>query len=104
MYGDLMTHSNEFAILAQSIGESAVDYIGKDNLKALALDMNSSTFEGVVRVSLKNNSDAAQLETIRKFFELEELFRDEADLELVFCSNVEAVLRNRVGVKALQFA
>lgn len=72
-----MPESTDFAILAQSIGEHSVSYIGTENLRALSVEVNPVTMEAEIEIVLRDASEENRRAALTALHEVEELFWDE---------------------------
>lgn len=71
--------SNE--ILTRSIGEHAVDAIGRDHLRSLSVLFDARDATCTVSFVLSENTDGEQLRAIDKLLDVQQLFMDEASME-----------------------
>jgi hypothetical protein len=72
-----MPDTTDFAILAQSIGENSVSYIGKENLRALSVEVNPVTMEADIEIVLRDAREDNRRAALEALREVEELFWDE---------------------------
>lgn len=80
---------DDFQILTQSIGEYAVDTVGRDNLRALELIMNPRDMTGHLSIALTDGSADAQKTVLRALFDVEQVFFDEAVLSYSFVDEID---------------
>jgi hypothetical protein len=72
-----MPESTDFAILARSIGEHSVSYIGRENLRALSVEVNPITMEAEIEIVLTDASEDNRRSALEALHEVEELFWDD---------------------------
>lgn len=71
---------NELQALTQSIGEQTILYLGKDQVSALEVLLDTRIMEARVSVSLKDNSEESQLRAFGLFGEIEGIFSGEVSI------------------------
>ena len=75
------TRMDENEILTRSIGENAVDMIGRDHLRALSVLFDARDAGCTIAVVLRENTDEEQLRAIDRLIDVQMLFIDEASIE-----------------------
>lgn len=79
-----MTAVDEVSALTQSIGEYAVQMVGKENLAELAVVLNPADLTARVSLVLKDNNEATQRDALEALFEVQELFFEDASMMFTF--------------------
>jgi hypothetical protein len=98
-----MAGSDETRALVTSIGEHAVDLIGKENLLGLQVYLGGDQCADVT-VSLRENSDESQREAIVALLGVEDLFYDEAALSFHFVDDIATKGDQRVASAQYSYA
>lgn len=75
---------DEFEALVHSLGEHALDYLRRENLKSLAISADAISMSAHIEVCLEDNSHKSQLLAIEKLVELRRMFLDELSIDYVF--------------------
>ncbi|WIB68081.1 hypothetical protein DEI93_03285 [Curtobacterium sp. MCBD17_035] len=86
-----MFHSTDFAVLAQSIGETTIGYLGRETLRALAVEINPQTLEADVEIVLRDDTEDARRAALTAFHEVESIFF----AEVVLAHNFVGELHDR---------
>ncbi len=84
-----MTAFDELQALTISIGEQSLNAIGRDNLRALEVQLDPRTYHATMTIVLRSNDDRAQTDALHELFEVENLFADEAVLSYVFAERLD---------------
>ena len=79
-----MSAVDEVQALTQSIGEHAVQAIGREHLAALAVVVNPIDLTARITVGLRENSDYEQQRALEALFEVQELFFEDASMTFGF--------------------
>lgn len=77
---------DEFEAVIHSLGEHAVDYLGKDQLRQLAVFGDPLTGSARIEIVLAENSWDEQTRAIDKMLELRLMFLEELSFEYDFLS------------------
>lgn len=99
-----MTDTEATRVLVTSIGENAVDLIGRENLVGLQVYLDPVDESAEVTVSLRDNSEEAQREAIIALLDVEELFYDEATISFHFVDDLGAKGDHRVARAQFSYA
>jgi hypothetical protein len=87
---------DDFQALMHSLGEHAVDYIGKDSLRRLDVFGDEADGAAYIEICLEENSWDERSRAIDKMLEIREMFLDEVSIEYRFIdedsSTVEAAV------------
>lgn len=75
---------DDFEALISSLGEHSVDYIGKDNLRQLAVFGDPGNLSARIEICLEENSWAEQTRAIDRMLELRRMFLDEISIDYAF--------------------
>lgn len=75
---------DEFGALVHSLGEHAVSYIRRENLKQLEIMADPMAGAAHIEICLSDDNWAAQSAAIDKMIELREMFLDEISIDYVF--------------------
>ncbi|MEV7692483.1 hypothetical protein AB0N73_04030 [Microbacterium sp. NPDC089189] len=78
-----MTAVDEVSALTQSIGEHAVQAIGRKHLSALSVVVNPIDMTARIAVSLRDSNAKEQARAFEKFFDVQDLFFDDVSMTLV---------------------
>ena len=73
---------DENEILTRSIGETAVDAIGRDHLRSLSVLFDARDASCTITFSLSNNGDEEQLRALDRLVDIQLMFVDEASIEI----------------------
>lgn len=76
----LLMDENE--ILTRSIGESAVDVIGRDHLSSLTVLFDARDASCTISFTLNDNSDQEQLRALDRLVDIQMMFIEEASIEI----------------------
>lgn len=79
-----MTAVDEVQALTQSIGEHAVQALGRKHISELSIVVNSNDMSARIVVALRDNTDAEQRRALEKLFEVQELFFDDVSMTFGF--------------------
>ncbi|MEO8527691.1 MAG: hypothetical protein ABI435_01290 [Pseudolysinimonas sp.] len=99
-----MAGNDDVRALVSSIGEHAVNMIGKENLLGLEVFLDKEELSAEITVSLRDNTDESQREAIAALFGVEELFYDEAVLSFQFVDDIAAKGDARVARAQFSYA
>jgi hypothetical protein len=99
-----MADNDASRALVTSIGENAVDLIGKENLVGLQVYLDQLDESAEITVSLRDNSDESQREAIRALLDVEELFYDEAALSFHFVDDITTNGDHRIARAQYSYA
>lgn len=80
---------DDLQILTQSIGEYAVDTVGRENIRGLQVVMNPVDQTAQIAVVLADDSDESQKAALRALFDVEAVYLDEAVLSFAFVDDLE---------------
>lgn len=84
MYVYNMTAADPNQALTQSIGEHAVQAIGRSHISELTVVLSSIDMTCRVVVALEKNTDKEQRRALNKLFDVQELFFDEVAMSFDF--------------------
>lgn len=79
-----MSAVDEIAALTQSIGEHAVQAIGRDNLESLTVVTNANDMTARIAVELIDNNAETQAEALEELFSVQDLFFEEVSMTFAF--------------------
>ncbi len=82
---------DEIEILTRSIGEHAVDGIGRENLRSLSVLFDARDASCSISFVLAENTDGQQLRALDKLLAVQELFIDEASFEFHIGEEADAI-------------
>ncbi|ODA89813.1 hypothetical protein ATY41_03980 [Leifsonia xyli subsp. xyli] len=99
-----MAGVNELQLLTTSIGEFAVDAIGRETINGLQVVMEAVDRLGHVSIALKDNSDAEQKRVLRELFDIERMYYDEAALAFQFIHELEPDIAAKANVPVYCYA
>lgn len=74
----------DFDALVQSLGESTVDYLGKDRLRQLQIMADHVTGTANIEICLEDNTWESQTRAIERMIEIRDMFLDEISISYVF--------------------
>lgn len=99
-----MTGVDEVSALTQSIGEHAVQAIGKKHLSELSVVVNGNDMTARVTVALRKNTDAEQQRALERLFDVQELFFDDASMTFAFGLDADLPAAHLSEQRQFQFA
>lgn len=83
-----MTESPDFAVLAQSIGETTIGYIGRERLRALAVEVDPRVNEASIEIVLRRDSEESRRAALEAVLEVGEIFWNEVVLSHSFVAEL----------------
>jgi hypothetical protein len=99
-----MPEMSELQALTTSIGEYALDVIGRNSVEALQIVMEQIDHVGKVTIALSDNSDEEQKRVLRDLFSIEDVYFDEAALTFTFVDGPDAIREPAGAVPQFSYA
>ncbi len=87
----VMSDFPDFDVLAESIGETTIGFIGKENIRALAVEIDPRVHEAEVEIVLRHDDEDHRRAALRAFSDVAGIFWD----EMVLSHNFVGQLRDR---------
>ena len=95
---------DEFEALVQSLGESLVAYIGRENLRHLSLHLDEATYSAMADICLNSEDYSDVMKAIERIGEVRLMFMDELSFDYVLTSSDDCRPAEASRQKELVFA
>jgi hypothetical protein len=97
-----MQEMDEAQALVTSIGEFTLETLGKENISQLSVTVDGTDCD--LAVVLRDNSDQAQEEALRKIFEVEQVYFDDVVMNIDFSGSGERFFAQKDRVALYSYA
>ena len=99
-----MTAVDEVSALTHSIGEHAVQAIGRKHLAELTVVVSPVDMTARVTIALQDNSEKEQRRALERVFEVQELFFDDVSMTFEFGTGDDLTDARLVGSGQFSYA